>query len=1164
MVLKADHFPAADRARFLDVQISGAPNFRRIHSVPLFAVGQPSVFGVRAILNIVGQTRHVKWICLREEPVIYINQRSFVLREIEHPFRNMKDFQGMDWKRIEEIEVRLKRDILREAEKNGGNILIHREVEYDQMSACWESIVPSSVKTSREVYDDLLKSEGYQITYSRIPITPQSTLHPKDIDHLIRMFLKSGDASSNYFVFNCQMGRGRSTFGTIILTLLFLYSNSSLTQAFRDQVSVKEDEKSAVEFPEVLKLLRILDNGQVARRDVDLAIEVCGSLFNLKNELNFEVKNLEAARDQESQKAGQARVTQSLDRYCFLICLAAYLREVEDLRNPKVTFDQFYSSQTAIEKFRNSLVKGELVRISSHLAMDQSASSVMPSISLTRKGSVLQSETILKDCFFKALNESEKLLVVSGAPNFTKVGGLPLACMAQPDFDGISSVISMMSVQESKQKICWISFQVEPVIYLKRFPFVVRDSLHPFRCLKEFNFALSPNRMYQISRRLKSDIISELLQSDESIVVVHKENDKMELLESQMELKESDIKTVDEVFQELSADYSVEYHHIPMATEDIPNTECFDMLFRVFEESAGNSAFIFNCQMGRGRSTFGMVACALFMKHKGILPLKDAVSSNEAAVKNEMRSGEFKAILSLIRVLKKGQIIKDEVDVAINICSHTHNIRESILDPLLAYETDRSGTAERESYLRLALVYLMRYAYLLCWNSYLYDIFLQKVPGVLNFSSWWRSRPELQTWFDKCVSNPEQMLKLATIPVSSDLVRVYDSREGNVLVKYSILKSDYFPGCQNKKLLPIIDGAPNFRIIKNFPVAGCAIPSGDGIKNAICEISRFLNDESPFVFWTNLREEPLLYVNGSPYCLRDADDPYSNLIYTGITTRRVEAMEKQLKEDALGDSSKYENKLLLHHEGDDTSLIGTWEIVNFENVKTCKEMYTSALDHKDVNADFFYTRVPITDEQAPLPETFDYIIQNMCMKSLDKILGNVFFVFNCQMGRGRTTTGIVICCLWIWRCRNLLKDKITPQLEISSSKSQTKDENISDTEDALLRGEYKLIMKLVRILNNGSEIKAEVDAMLDHCSEMQNLRTAIFNLKTRAEAIGQPKSQEEALHRGISYLIRYFYLICFNSYLSDAIDSNFDFSFVSWLKNRPEIEKLLEDVDLSF
>ena len=53
------------------------------------------------------------------------------------------------------------------------------------------------------------------------------------------------------------------------------------------------------------------------------------------------------------------------------------------------------------------------------------------------------------------------------------------------------------------------------------------------------------------------------------------------------------------------------------------------------------------------------------------------------------------------------------------------------------------------------------------------------------------------------------------------------------------------------------------------------------------------------VLWHNMREEPVIYVNGQPYVLREADKPFSNVEYTGIDAFRVEDMESRLKEDVL-------------------------------------------------------------------------------------------------------------------------------------------------------------------------------------------------------------------------------------------------------------------------
>ena len=57
---------------------------------------------IRAVLNLLhlkqNPRRRVQWINLREEPVVYVNSRPFVLRELEQPFANMSDFQGQ-WPR---------------------------------------------------------------------------------------------------------------------------------------------------------------------------------------------------------------------------------------------------------------------------------------------------------------------------------------------------------------------------------------------------------------------------------------------------------------------------------------------------------------------------------------------------------------------------------------------------------------------------------------------------------------------------------------------------------------------------------------------------------------------------------------------------------------------------------------------------------------------------------------------------------------------------------------------------------------------------------------------------------------------------------------------------------------------------------------------------------
>lgn len=52
---------------------------------------------------------------------------------------------------------------------------------------------------------------------------------------------------------------------------------------------------------------------------------------------------------------------------------------------------------------------------------------------------------------------------------------------------------------------------------------------------------------------------------------------------------------------------------------------------------------------------------------------------------------------------------------------------------------------------------------------------------------------------------------MRTMSIPKEPEQVIRQRDGSVLGKRTILKSDHFPSCQNKRLSPQIDGAPNYR-----------------------------------------------------------------------------------------------------------------------------------------------------------------------------------------------------------------------------------------------------------------------------------------------------------------------------------------------------------------
>lgn len=85
------------RALDLDLYLLGAPNFRSgPGNLGVYGSAQPSAIGLRTVLAALGSTvtkdeegKTVAWICTREEPLIYIASRPYVLREAIHPKRNL-------------------------------------------------------------------------------------------------------------------------------------------------------------------------------------------------------------------------------------------------------------------------------------------------------------------------------------------------------------------------------------------------------------------------------------------------------------------------------------------------------------------------------------------------------------------------------------------------------------------------------------------------------------------------------------------------------------------------------------------------------------------------------------------------------------------------------------------------------------------------------------------------------------------------------------------------------------------------------------------------------------------------------------------------------------------------------------------------------------------
>ncbi|RWW72715.1 hypothetical protein BHE74_00019463, partial [Ensete ventricosum] len=163
-----------------------------------------------------------------------------------------------------------------------------------------------------------------------------------------------------------------------------------------------------------------------------------------------------------------------------------------------------------------------------------------------------------------------------------------------------------------------------------------------------------------------------------------------------------------------------------------------------------------------------------------------------------------------------------------------------------------------------------------------------------------------------------------------------------------------------------------------YPVYSMATPTIDGAR----EVLSYLGADDPAsmnhgqkVIITDLREEAVVYINGSPFVLRELDRPVDTLKHVGISGPLVEHMEARLKEDIFAEVTQSGGQMLLHREeynpvSNQISVIGYWEKISLDDVKTPAEVFAA------LKADGYrieYKRIPLTREREALAVDVDAI-----------------------------------------------------------------------------------------------------------------------------------------------------------------------------------------------
>eukprot|EP00834_Sanchytrium_tribonematis_P007654 NODE_726_length_4415_cov_0.494556.p1 type:complete len:1175 gc:universal NODE_726_length_4415_cov_0.494556:3709-185(-) len=1150
-ILKSDLFHSIAKGDHLQ----GAKHFRGIHNI--YGVSQPTKTGWLTILTLLKE--NILWVNTREEPLVYINGMPYLLRNEYEPYRKLK-FAGIAAERLEQLEYRLKLDILKEIKTNN-LLLVHDEIN-GEIVPCYMAV--EHVQTPRELVEHFI-NQGFDIKYIRLPISPEQGFVEIYVETLINAFMAQN--VDDPIVINCGMGASRTTFCMIIALMIrkakenddfspvvgqrSIESLNDLAKETDFQhkslirlMKVLEEglQASAIQFAItrssllenlinsvngnyqiVLELSRVLDKGVHIKKIVDALIDECDQVVNIRDRILFYRIRYFTTKDEVDLYKGKAQ----LERYYALLVVMSYL-----VTNPSLSFSVWLKERPEIYSIFPKNTNVDLYRPIHNLSALSTASGSDAEMYCVknRSGTVLGPNTILKVDFW-----GKQTSLVS---NFRRVPGYPLYGCAQPTIKGLQFILSEIRETFPNQQVTWINVREEPLIYINGLPYVLRDQSSTLRNINTYS-GINCERLELMEQRLKVDIVKELQQFGNQILLHNEVNHDIEA--KWEDVKQDHIFTPKQIFE------NINYFRVPITAEGYPEENDFDEILSVLNNNQG--VFVVNCQMGVGRSTMVLVVSQMVFNW-----LHNKTRGNLDKISNI----NYQSIHGLLRVIKNGLEIKKMVDDVIDNNSQIFNIRDSIEKYRVEAESTNNEKIRAECIAK-GVLNLERYFILIVFQSYL-D---QNAPDayLIKFGQWLKQHEEILQMFKelskasiKDLLSIDKILPGDGLALTNEILKVVKSRNGQVLAQNTILKDDCFPGCQKLTLLDRIVGAPNYRRVEYKDLVhayhdpdscyGVAMPTFDGIKNTIDRIKGK-------VYWTSLREEPVIYVLNKPYVLREFHEPLKNLEITGIAKERVELMEYNAKIDLKEELAKYGGRVLLHEEvvtDSGFTINAVWQTITENDILTPLEMFAKI---QSLGYQVDYLRIPITDEQAPIPLVFDLLTNR-----INSANGNDL-VFNCQMGRGRTSTGMIIACIL-----KLVRSDYLSEMYKSSTNDNLKIYDDEVEEFHLLRGEYRIILQLMSVLSQGKVAKSIVDTAIDANQHLQNLREAIYTFKCKLRQMDPQTKQYSQLHQvTINYLIRYFFLIVFCDYSLDKSKQ----SFVDWLKDRREVTNIIrnENQDLS-
>merc|ERR1711970_394649 len=318
--------------------------------------------------------------------------------------------------------------------------------------------------------------------------------------------------------------------------------------------------------------------------------------------------------------------------------------------------------------------------------------------------------------------------------------------------------------------------------------------------------------------------------------------------------------------------------------------------------------------------------------------------------------------------------------------------------------------------------------------------------------------------------------------------------------------------------------------------------------------------------WANLRQEPVVYVNGKPFTAREPAKINYHLEVKNPDD--VSKMEDELAAVVQGRGEDFKFYQDQYGEHPDERAVKNDELTEkLANVQTLTSIYGGLKEKNEkVNA----IRIPLNQETAPAEECFDQITA-----LLKNTSASTPIVFNCQAGISRTTTAMVIASLVkefqlaseLNHMKGIVPDDILEALKKKKLGLPGIDIEAAAEKNAMMAGEFEVIIELMEAYKEGNQAKiakAQVDKLIDLAAPppkgtgVQNIRECIIESKMTFD-VSADDWQAYLKEKIMSNIERYFYLIVFAMYIREVGPKGFPQSFQQFMEANANLRTMIAE-----